>query len=140
MIKIMCHSVCQKAEFFEIKPTKYSIKKEFVLYLKKCVICNKPVLEIVRIDSFGELLKPVRLRSKNMETFLKSMVIIRRMKKLKVVPTSGFSGFVLDYNEFGKRKKCSQNFSNLQLGRIETDPYLNLRVYKNNKYNFKEAG
>ena len=132
MVKILCHSVLQKAEVFKIVPTKKNVQDEFVLYLEKCAICEKPVLEIRRVDDLGNYLEPVRLRSKNIQKFLDSMSVI--WKPEKVVPiNTPYSRFSLGYNEYGTKKKCYQNISNIQLGKIETDPYLDLMVYKNTR-------
>ncbi|OGI28904.1 MAG: hypothetical protein A2287_05125 [Candidatus Melainabacteria bacterium RIFOXYA12_FULL_32_12] len=133
MVKILCHSVYQNAELFKIVPTKENIQDEFVLYLEKCVICEKPVLEIKRMDDMGNCLEPIRIRTKNIQKFLDSMSVIWKSKK--VVPmNTPYSKFSLYYNEYGVKKKCHQNISNLQLGRIETDPYMDLKTYKEKKF------
>lgn len=129
MVKLLCHAVSQKAELFKIIPQKENIQSEFVLYLKSCVICNNPVLEIIRIDNFNNKLAPVRLKTKNIPKFLDSMSVIWKPEKINYI-NSAFSGFALGYNHYGTRKKCFQNISNLRIGKIETDPFANLRSYK----------
>lgn len=132
MVRLLCHAVYQNAELFQIVPTKENVKEEFVLYLKNCVICEQPVLEIRRIDIWGCGMEPVRVKTKNIQKFLDSMSVIWKPGKIHPVNVV-HSKFSLGYNEFGTRKKCFQNLSNLYLGRVETDPYENLKNYKNRK-------
>lgn len=132
MVKILCHSVLQKTQVFKIVPTKENVQEEFVLYLEKCVICQKPVLEIRRVDDLGNFLEPVRLRTKNIQKFLDKMNVIWKPDKVVSI-NAPYSKFNLGYNEYGTKKKCYQNISNLQLGKIETDPYLDLIGYKVNR-------
>lgn len=128
MARILCHSIKQKAQLFKVVPTKKGVQDEFVVYLEKCVICEKPVLEIVRFDMWGKLICPVRLKTKNIKAFLDSMNVIWKPEKIAYIQ-GGISRFVLGYNEYGVHKKCSQNLYNIQLGKIETDPYKNIKPY-----------
>jgi hypothetical protein len=129
MAKILCHGVYQKADIFKIVPTADNIEEEYVLYLSSCVICDRPVLEIHRIDTLGKILEPVRLKTKNIPKFLDSMTVLWKPVKLRSIAIP-FSRFSLNYNEYGKRKKCYQNLYSLELGKIDTDPYKNLKHYK----------
>ena len=129
MVRLLCHSVSQKADLYRIVPTKENIQEEYVLYVQNCVICGKPVLEINRLDIWGNKLEPVRLRTKNIQKFLDSMNVIWKPKKIYAI-NPAFSRFTLNYNEYGTLKKCCQNFSNLHIGKIETDPYKDLKNFK----------
>ncbi|MFH0702169.1 MAG: hypothetical protein V2B14_01340 [bacterium] len=132
MPRIWCHRRNQKAELFKIVPTRENIQEEFILYLKSCEVCNRPALEIIRVDVWGTLLEPARLKSKNIKKFLDSMSVIWKPKNFGFYQR-GFSRFMLGYNEYGLHKKCFQNFSNLKIGIIETDPYLDLRLSRFNR-------
>jgi len=130
MAKIWCCRRFQNAEIFKINPTKNHVFEEFVLYVQSCSCCAQPVLEILRVDEEENILKPVRLNSKKIPFFIKKMEILWKPRK-EFYYKNKISKFVLNYNEFGKIKKCSKNLSDLNLGRVETDPVINLRVYKN---------
>lgn len=132
MTRIICHSVKQNAQVFKVVPTKKNTADEFVVYLDKCVVCNQSVLEIIRFDCWGEPFDTVRLKTRNISAFLDSMSVIWKPKKIAYMQTPS-SRFVLGYNEFGVKKKCSQNISSLMLGKIETDPLLDLKNYSQPK-------
>ena len=129
MAKIWCCRRFQHAEVFKIAPTKKEVLEEFILYNQRCSCCNKPVLEILRADVDENILKPVRLNSKNIPNFIKNMEVLWKPRKFSHSKNK-ISKFILDYNEFGKIKKCSKNLSGLSIGRIETDPVINLKNYK----------
>lgn len=130
MAKIWCCRRFQDAEVFKITPTRNNILEEFVLYRHSCSFCQKPVLEILRMDINEDILKPVRLNPKNISLFTEKMEVLKNLNK-KFIPKNKISKFVLKYNEFGKTKNCSANLVNLWLGKIETDPVINLKTYKN---------
>ena len=132
MAKIWCCRRFQDAQIFKITPTKKDVLEEFVLYNQRCSCCNQPILEILRADTDENILKPVRLNSKKIQAFINKMDILWKPKK-EFCPKSKISKFILNYNEFGKIKKCSRNLSGLNLGRIETDPVINLKSYKLHK-------
>jgi len=125
MVRILCHGVSQKAEIFKIIPTKLGIKDEFACYLKSCAICQNPVLQVLRVDIWGNILEPVRLKTKNIEKFLCSMSVIWKPEKLNF-SSRAYSDFHLEYNEYGIKKRCYQNLSSVKLGKIETDIYKDL--------------
>ena len=129
MAKIWCCRRFQHAEVYKIIPTKKDILEEFILYNQRCSCCNQPVLEILRADVEENILKPIRLNSKNIPAFIKKMNVLWEPRKFSF-PKSKISKFILNYNEFGKIKKCSKNLSGLSIGRIETDPVINLKNYK----------
>ena len=152
MAKIWCCRRFQDAEIFKINPTRKGVLEEFVLYVQGCSCCSQPVLEILRADFDENILKPVRLNPDKIPSFIKKMNVIGFLSGIKACksifegtedlnaflkkPAKGFyhktkiSKFVLNYNQFGKIKKCAKNFSNLDLGKIETDPVINLKTYK----------
>jgi len=137
MAKIWCCRRFQEAEAFKITPTKTNVLEEFVLYVQSCSCCKKQVLEILRADIDENILKPVKLNSKNIPFFIKNMDVLWKPKKL-FYHKNKISKFVLNYNEFGKTKICSRNLSTLNMGRIETDPVINLKTYKKHKDSLHE--
>jgi len=129
MAKVWCCRRFQPAEVINIAPTKSSISDEFVFYNPSCSFCGKPILEIIRIDETGLVLNPVRLKTKNIHSFIEKINVLFKKKK-SFKPKSKISKFVLGYNEYGKMKKCYANLSNLSLGKIELNPYNNLKNLK----------
>lgn len=128
MVRLLCHGINQKADLFQIVPTRESVSEEFVMYLEKCIKCSAQILEIHRIDIWGNRLMPVRLKSSKIHNFLKSMNVIWQPKRISTtVPIN--SGFYLYYNEYGKKKKCFQSLAGLQLGKSETDLYTDLKYF-----------
>jgi len=139
MAKLWCCRRFQPAEVFKISPTKANVFEEFVLYLPSCSCCSRPVVEIIRADVNLNIFSPIRINSKNIPNFLKKMEILwQPAKASRFVVRNKISKFVLNYNEFGKIKACNQNISNLNLGKIETHPILNLLIYKQHKKTFME--
>lgn len=132
MAKIWCCRRFQDAQVFKINPTRQNVFEEFVLYVPCCSCCNNQVLEILRADIEENILKPVRLNPKNIPDFIKNMDTIWKLRK-KSLPKNKISRFILNYNEFGKIKSCSESLSRLNMGRIETDPVINLKTYKRHK-------
>lgn len=129
MAKVWCCRRLQDAQVFKIYPTRKNVLEEFVLYMKCCSSCNSSVLEILRVDTFKNILKPLRINSKKIEKFIKNMKILWKPKQ-NFQKGKKISRFILNYNEFGKIKKCTKNLSNLKIGKIETNPISNLYVFK----------
>lgn len=129
MSKIRCCRVLQKAEIFKVVPRFDGVQDEFVLYLDSCVMCGNPLVEIVSLDLYGEMLKPVRLRKDKIDKFLDSMDVIWKPKRLSN-NNSGHFSWALEYNEWGRRRKCSSNLWSLRIGQLETDPYIDLKRYQ----------
>lgn len=129
MAKVWCCRRFQHADVFKITPTRHNILEEFILYNQCCSCCKNPVLEILRLDSENNVLKPVRLNSKNVPAFMKNMEIVWKPRK-NISYKNKLSKFVLKYNEFGKIKNCFKSLSQLNIGQIETDPVINLKNYK----------
>jgi len=139
MTKIWCCRRFQEAEVFKISPTRKNILQEFVLFTKACSCCKSPVLEIIRADINEKMLKPVRLSPKKVSGFVEKMDVLWKPRKT-FCPKNKISKFVLNYNEFGKVRKCSSNLSALMIGRIETDPVGNLKTYKKHRDSLLRSG
>ena len=84
MTTILCHGHRQQVEVFYIKPTKENIQIEKILYLRECNVCGNPVLEIQRVDIWGKILEPVRIKSKNIQKFMQDMTIIHKEKPQRI--------------------------------------------------------
>ncbi len=60
---------------------------------------------------------------------MKNMEIVWKPRK-NISYKNKLSKFVLKYNEFGKIKNCFKSLSQLNIGQIETDLFINLKNYK----------
>lgn len=76
MIKIICHNISQQAELYHIKSSKEYYKYDIVYYLKECSVCNKPAILIKHVGFDGCKTPAVRLKKKNIPSFLAKMKII----------------------------------------------------------------
>ena len=86
-------------------------------YLPKCPQCGNLILQITRIDS-DNILTSFRYKNKSAKSFLK----IIKNKILYEVENKDYSKckkgkFYLYYNEYGVKKRCYTNISNLKIGK-----------------------
>lgn len=85
-------------------------------YLKKCPVCGNFIIQFTRITDNNEL-KISRYKNKSAEKFwnkMKSKIIYEE----KYIDYSKVKKgtFYLNYNEFGIKKRCYSNLSNLKIG------------------------
>ena len=110
---IHCCGGLRKTRSFRLSP-----QGDFVLceldYLHKCPICNNTIIQITRIDKDNNVSTVRKSNKKGLDLFkkLKSKILYEE-KNYKV---TNQSKFYLYYNEYGKKKKCFSNLSNLKLG------------------------
>lgn len=103
-------------EVFKVKnPEKYLAV--FVSELKSCPVCRAYVVEIRRYTAFGRLLVVRKSGKKAKKLFAKI-----KFELCKITDYERVLGEVstLNYNEFGKIKKCHSNLSGLSIGRFES--------------------
>jgi hypothetical protein len=136
MAKVTCCRRAQSAQVFKIVPTRKDVFEEYVFYLEKCSFCKRPALEIIRVNLDGKILSPVRLKTTNIPRFISTAIVLWKPKKLWYLPGKT-TRLKLYYNDFGSRKICFQNFSNLKMGKIENDPLLGLKEIIKSKNIFK---
>ncbi|KKQ09711.1 MAG: hypothetical protein US20_C0005G0031 [Candidatus Pacebacteria bacterium GW2011_GWF1_36_5] len=122
MSKVSCCCVSQKADIYKIHPTVQEVHEEIILYLKQCCKCENPVIEIRRIDILGQILEPVRLKVKNIQKFLSSMVVIWKPKSISFKSETGKKNPYY-FNRYGQKQKGYTSFSNLRLGMYDPDPF-----------------
>ncbi len=112
---IHCCGGLRKTQSFTLIPN-----KEFVVceldYLKKCPICGNTVVQLTRISK-DENISTVRYHNKNALAFLKKMKpkILYENKYIDYSKTKK-GNFYLNYNEYGIKKRCYSNLSNLKIG------------------------
>ncbi|MBR1425235.1 hypothetical protein IJ579_06710 [bacterium] len=85
-------------------------------YLVKCPVCGNLVIQLTRINDKDELLtsRYVNLAARKFWQKVKSKILYEE----KFIDYSKYKRgtFYLNYNEFGVKKRCYSNLSNLKIG------------------------
>lgn len=84
--------------------------------LSECPVCGHFVIQLTRIDS-SDILSVVRLENRKARKFwdkIKPKILYER--KIYDYSNSAHGTFYLNYNEYGIKKRCYSNLSNLKLG------------------------
>jgi len=89
-------------------------------YLKKCPKCGHTVIQIYRIskDNQFSTLRYVNKKAVKLLEKLKSEILYER-KDYSYSQWRGRS-YYLNYNEYGVKKRCYSNISNLSIGKYST--------------------
>ena len=86
-------------------------------FLKECPVCGHFIIQITRINNNNEL-SSIRFRNKSAQKIWKkiqpNILYERKHYDYSKIPRSG--SFYLNYNEFGIKKRCYSNLSNLKIG------------------------
>lgn len=118
---IHCCGALRKSKTFMLKPEgKYLICE--VDLLECCPVCNHKVVQLTRIDIDNKV-STYRKVNKKAVDFLEKIKkeLICENKDYKNVIIG--SKFYLNYNEYGKKKKCYSNLSTLKIGLFENKYY-----------------
>ena len=113
---IHCCGGLRKTRSFVLSPMEKFVMCELD-YLPKCPVCGHTVIQLTRIDDNNNL-SSIRYVNKAARLFLnkcKSKIIYER-RFYDYSKRKGGS-FYLNYNEFGVKKRCYSNFSNLKMGK-----------------------
>lgn len=112
---IHCCGGLRKTRSFVLSPTENFVLCELD-YLSKCPVCEHLVIQLTRINFKNEIssIRFVNKKAKNFWNKCQSKILYER----KFFDYSKRQGgtFYLNYNEFGVRKRCYSNFSNLRIG------------------------
>lgn len=113
---IHCCGGLRKTRSFVIIPAPNYIEC-IVDYLPKCPQCDNLIIQMTRVD---KALNLTTFRYKN--KLAKDFFNVIKKQILYEVESKDYSKckkgkFYLNYNEYGVKKRCYTNFSNLKLGR-----------------------
>lgn len=116
---IHCCGGLRKTRSFVLSPTDNFVVCELDL-LTKCPICNHFVIQLTRLDKNNNL-SSLRFSNRKAIDFWKQIQskILYERKEFDYSKRRGGT-FYLNYNEFGVKKRCYSNFSNLKIGLIKT--------------------
>lgn len=112
---VQCCSALHKCRTFLFKTYNNVIFKQ-VDYLEKCPICGHTVLQLTKINLENKILV-YRIKNKKARTFLEKYskdIIKEETISNKYIRYHG--KFYLNYNEYGKIKKCYSNLRTMKLG------------------------
>lgn len=131
---VKCCKHKRKASSYNIIPQDGYINVIMNVIDNLCPVCGGYVVELERTDAKGITSTITRKNSVGYELFDKlENSIISKIKNSNIIT----SGFYLNYNEHGKKKRCYSNFSTLKIGR--TDNGLGINKYIEKKKFLKNA-
>lgn len=112
---IHCCGALRKTRSFMLAPTEGFVVCELD-YLEQCPACGNLVIQLTRIDEkFSvSVLRFRNLKAKKFFERVKNKILYEENTEISVL--SRGRTFYLGYNEFGIKKKCYSNFSNLKIG------------------------
>lgn len=114
---IHCCGALRRAKSFALIPADGFLICEMDI-LQACPVCNHFIIQVTRIDFDNRV---SIIRKKNLQALkffekLKSSILFEKSKVFSPFKSSK-SNFYLNYNEFGVKKRCYSNFSNLEIGK-----------------------
>lgn len=112
---IHCCGGLRKTKSFVLIPEEKYILCELD-YLSKCPRCENTVIQLTRIDKNNNL-TTIRFTRKKAEKFWEKIQPKILYEKKYYTYTKHKGGkLYLYYNEFGKRKRCYSNITNMKIG------------------------
>ncbi|MBR2526642.1 hypothetical protein IKE67_09280 [bacterium] len=118
---IHCCGALHHCRTFELKEDEqYKIKE--LNYLEECPICGHTILQLTKIDIFNQI-SVYRLNNKKAKKFFEkySKDIVKEVDKPENFAFRTNGKFYLNYNEYGKKRKCYSNLSSMKLGLFENN-------------------
>jgi len=112
---IHCCSALQKTRTFVLCPKEDSPAREMD-FLEKCPVCGKTVLQITAADKNNNIITHRYVNKKAKEKLKKMELQILYEEKFFDYSKTGKGTFYLNYNEFGVKKRCYSNITNLKIG------------------------
>jgi len=116
---IHCCSGFRCCKTYELKSDeKYKYKE--LDYLECCPVCEHTILQLTRID-YNNKISVYRLKNKKAKKFFEKYQkdIVSEIKDYDSSYLLNYGKFYLNYNEYGKKKKCFSNLSSMKLGLFE---------------------
>lgn len=126
--QIKCCNKSHKAKVFLLQPRKGY--KDTLFKIAFCPICKRTFAVLQRTSLKTNKVSYVRAQGyQKVFKYLKALQawIITEIANTRVI--SG-SSFYLNYNEYGKKKKCYSNLSSLKLGLIKSN-FEDIKLEKN---------
>ena len=113
---IHCCSGLHKTRSFVLIPCREFVTCELD-YLKECPVCGHLTIQLTRLNNNNEL-STIRFTNKNAQKFwekIQSNILYeRKFYDYDKIKRGG--KFYLNYNEYGVKKRCYSNLTNLKIG------------------------
>lgn len=112
---IHCCGALRKTRSFVLVPIGGFVLCELD-YLEQCPVCNNFVIQLTRIDEkcCVSVLRFRNMKARKLWERVKNNILYE--KKADFSSSNRGGTFYLGYSEFGIKKKCYSNFSNLKIG------------------------
>lgn len=115
---IQCCGGLRECKSFELFPDdEFKIKE--MLYLEECPVCGHTVLQLIKVDLQNNISK-YRITNKKARKFFEKYskdISKEIIEQVNFVKPQG--KFYLNYNEYGRKRKCYSNLSSMKLGLFE---------------------
>ena len=97
-------------------------------FLEECPVCGHSVIQITRIDLNNKIsvYRKNNKKAKKLFNKLRSLILFKGKTSSKIY--SHGSTFYLNYNEYGKKKKCYSNLSSLKIGKFDNFDFPNKKM------------
>lgn len=118
---VHCCGGLRLCKTFELKTDeKYKIKE--LSYLEECPICGHTVLQLTKVDFLNKI-SIYRLNNKKAKKFLEkySKDIVKEIDIQENFAFKAFGKFYLNYNEYGRKRKCYSNLSSMKIGLFDNN-------------------
>ena len=118
---IQCCSKLHECKTFKLQ-TDTNYKDKQVDYLENCPVCNHTVLQLTKIDNKNNI-SVYRITNQKARKFFEKYknIMTEEIKNSKNIFYKNCGKFYLNYNEYGKKKKCYSNLSSMKLGLFENN-------------------
>lgn len=113
---IHCCGGLRKTRSFVMVPA-FGFSECVLNYLQKCPQCGNLIVQLTRIDNDNNLTN-IKYKNKSAKSFfnkVKSKILYE--VKYKDYSQCRTGRFYLNYNEYGVKKRCYTNISNLKIGK-----------------------
>ena len=118
---IHCCGGLRRTKTFLLKPYEnfFEVRMD---WLESCPCCSHTVLQLTRIDYNNEIsiVRKINEKARKLKEKLNDYIIMQVKENLLPANYSRDS-FYLYYNEYGKKKKCFSNLSQLKIGLYENN-------------------
>lgn len=123
---IHCCGALRECKSFELKTDDTCIIKNLD-YLEICPVCGHTVIQLTKVNCKNQI-SSYRITNKKARKFFEKCKkdILREKETYEKIYIQPHGKFYLNYNEYGKKKKCYSNLSSLKIGLFDN----NLNLYK----------
>ncbi len=118
---IQCCGGLRECRSFELIPDEIFIIKELD-YLEECPVCGHTVLQLTKLNK-QNVISVYRITNKKAKKLFEkcNKYIMKEIENYEGFFVKSCGKFYLNYNEYGRKKKCYSNLSSMKLGLFENN-------------------